>query len=196
MTRMVCAFLLGCLAVPAFADEPPLGRLFLTPQQRGVLDNARRNRIRAEAMAAAADKKPKIPLANGVTINGVVSRSDGESTVWVNGRPSDGQTEDGMRVVISPGTDSSVVVREPEKGRRVRLKVGQHADMVTGRVQEGYEARRLQAVEAAASEQTAPPAPASENLSRRQRRLDNEKSPESEPEANDPRQPQGEAVRK
>ncbi len=197
MTRMVWAFLLvGCLAVPAFADEPPLGRLFLTPEQRAALDNARRNRIRAEALAAAADNKPKIPVAKSVTINGVVSRSDGESTVWVNGRPTDGETEDGMRVVISPGTNSSVVVREPEKGRRVRLKVGQHADMVTGRVQEGYEARRLQAVEAAASAQRAPAAPADQNQARRQRRPDNEKSPESELEANEPQQTQDETVRK
>ena len=196
MTRLVWAALLGCLAVPAFADEAPLGRLFLTPEQRATLDNARRNRIRAEALAAAADKKPKIPVAKSVTINGVVSRSDGESTVWVNGRPTDGQTQDGMRVVISPGTDSSVVVREPEKGRTVRLKVGQQADMVTGRVQEGYEARRLQAVDAAASKQRALAAPRRENLTRRQRRPDNEKSPESELETNEPQQTQDEAVRK
>ena len=196
MTRMVLALLLAWVAVPAFADEPPLGRLFLTPQQRATLDDARRNRIQAEALAAAADKKPKVPLAKSVTINGVVSRSDGESTVLVNGRPTDGQTEDGTRVVISPGTDGSVVVREPEKGRSVRLKVGQRADMLSGRVQEGYEARRLQAVEAAAREQAAPAAPAGGNLARRQRRPDNEKSPDSEPDANEPQQTPGETVPK
>jgi hypothetical protein len=196
VTRLVCAFLLACLAVPAFAEEPPLGRLFFTPEQRAALDNARRNRIRAEALAAAADTKPKVPLAKSVTINGVVSRSDGESTVWVNGRPTDGQTADGMRVVISPGTDSSVVVREPEKGRSVRLKVGQRADMVTGRVQESYEARRLQAAEAAARAHTTPVAPASENLARRKPRPDNEKSPESELETDETQQTQSEPVRK
>ena len=60
MTRLVLAFLLAGLAIrSAIADEPPLGRLFLTPEQRAALDNARRNRIRAEALAAAADKKPR-----------------------------------------------------------------------------------------------------------------------------------------
>ena len=103
MKRLVCAHCCWlALAVPAFADEPPLGRLFLTPEQRAALDNARRNRIRAEALAAAADKKPKIPPARSVTINGVVSRSDGESTVWVNGHPTEGETEDGMRVSSRP----------------------------------------------------------------------------------------------
>ena len=196
MTRVVWALLLACLAVPAFADEPPLGRLFLTPEQRAALDNARRNRIRAEALAAAADKKPKMPLPKSVTIDGVVTRSDGESTVWVNGRPTDGETEDGMRVVISPGTDSSVVVREPGKGRTVRLKVGQRADLLTGRVQESYEARRLQAARAAAREQAAPAAPAGERLAPRQRHPDNERSPESEPQANEPQQPPTEPVPK
>jgi hypothetical protein len=193
---VVWALMLVCLAVPALADEPPLGRLFLTPDQRAALDNARRNRIRAEALAAAADKKPKIPPPKSVTINGVVTRSDGESTVWVNGRPTDGETADGMQVIISPGTGSSVVVREPDKGRKVRLKVGQRADLVTGRVQESYEARRLQAADAAAREQAAPATPARERQAPRQRHPDNERSPESEPETDENPQPPDEAVRK
>jgi hypothetical protein len=142
MNRVVVAVLLMALGTPGFAQEPSLGRLFLTPEQRATLDNARRNRIRAEALAATVDRKPKIPPARSVTINGIVSRSDGESTIWVNGHPTEGQTEDGMRVTISPGSQSSVVLREPEKGRRVRLKVGQKADLISGRIQEPYEQRR------------------------------------------------------
>jgi hypothetical protein len=142
MSRLILMLSLAALGTSAFAQEPELGRLFLTPEQRAVLDNARRNKIRAEALAATAAKKPKIPPARSVTINGIVSRSDGESTVWVNGRPIEGQSEDGMRVTISPGSQSSVVVREPEKGKQVRLKVGQQADLISGRIQESYERRR------------------------------------------------------
>ena len=145
MSRLIVAVLLAVLGTPGVAQEPSLGRLFLTPEQRAALDNARRNRIRAEALAATVDKKPKIPPARSVTINGIVSRSDGESTIWVNGRPTEGQTEDGMRVTISPDSQSSVVLREPEKGRRVRLKVGQKADLISGRIQESYEQRRIPA---------------------------------------------------
>jgi hypothetical protein len=143
MSRLIVAILLAAVVPLGFAQEPSLGRLFLTPEQRATLDNARRNRIRAEALAATVDKKPKIPPARSVTINGIVSRSDGESTIWVNGRPTEGQTEDGMRVTISPGSQSDVVLREPEKGRRVRLKVGQKADLLSGRIQEPYEQRRI-----------------------------------------------------
>ncbi len=145
MSRLILAVLVAALGTPGFAQEPALGRLFLTPEQRAVLDNARRNKIRAEALAATAEKKPKIPPARSVTINGIVSRSDGESTVWVNGQPTEGRTEDGMRVTVSPGSQSSVVLREPEKGKQVRLKVGQRADLISGRIQEPYEQRRTAA---------------------------------------------------
>ncbi len=146
MSRLILAVLVAALGTPGFAQEPALGRLFLTPEQRAVLDNARRNKIRAEALAATAEKKPKISPARSVTINGIVSRSDGESTVWVNGQPTEGRTEDGMQVTVSPGSQSSVVLREPEKGKQVRLKVGQRADLISGRIQEPYEQRRTAAL--------------------------------------------------
>jgi hypothetical protein len=147
---LIAASVLSVLAVPALAQDASLGRLFLTPEQRVALDNARRNRIRAEALAAAAVQKPKIPPARSVVINGVVKRSDGESIVWVNGRPTDGETQDGIRVAPLAGSRSSIVVREPEKGREVRLKVGQRADLLTGRIEEAYVGRRAAAREPAA----------------------------------------------
>ncbi len=155
MNRLILAVLLAVLGTPGIAQEPSLGRLFLTPEQRAALDNARRNRIRAEALAATVDKKPRIPSARSVTINGIVSRSDGESTIWVNGHPTEGQTEDGMRVTISPGSQSAVVLREPEKGRQVRLKVGQKADLTSGRIEESYEQRRIPVTPPPSSEPSA-----------------------------------------
>jgi hypothetical protein len=117
-----------------------MGRLFLTPEQRAALDNARRNKIRAEAVAAAVVKKPKAPAARSVLINGVVKRSDGETIVWVNGKPVEGETPDGMQFQVTPQTPGgTVMVREPERGRRVEIKVGQQVDMVTGRVKEPFE---------------------------------------------------------
>src|SRR5262245_32052973 len=129
------------LAAPVFAQEAPLGRLFLTPEQRAALDNARRNKIRSEAVAAAVVKTPKPPSARTVLINGVVKRSDGETIVWVNGKPVEGETPDGMRFQVGPQGQGSVLVREPDRGRRLEIKVGQQVDLVTGRVQEPFERR-------------------------------------------------------
>jgi hypothetical protein len=142
MNRLLLSFLLLIAAFPAVAQEAPLGRLFLTPEQRAALDNARRNKIRAEAVAGAVVKKPKPPAARSVLINGIVKRSDGETIVWVNGKPIEGETPDGMQ--FQSPSNGAVVVREPDKGRRVEIKVGQQVDMVTGRIKEPFE--RPQAV--------------------------------------------------
>jgi len=144
MRRFVVAALVGYLAFPAFAQDTSLGRLFLTPEQRAALDNARRNKIRAEAIAATehVEKKPAPPRIRSVTINGIVQRSDGESVIWVNGKATDGRTADGMRIGVSPGSQGAVVVREPAEGRRVELRVGQRANLVTGRVDDAYERKR------------------------------------------------------
>ena len=95
MNRLLLVVASIMLAIPVFAQDAPLGRLFLTPEQRAALDNARRNKIRSEAVAAAVVKTPKPPSARTVLINGVVKRSDGETIVWVNGKPVEGETPDG-----------------------------------------------------------------------------------------------------
>jgi len=148
---LLCFLLTVVVAAPAIADEAPLGRLFFTPQQRAALDNARRNKIRSDAVAGAVVKKPRPPVARSVVINGVVKRSDGETIVWVNGKPVEGETPDGMQFQVAPETKGAVLVREPDQGRRVEIKVGQQVDMNTGRIKEPFER----------SPQTTPPAPGS-----------------------------------
>jgi hypothetical protein len=152
---MVFAAGLLCTAA-VHAQEAGFGRLFYTPEQRAQLEQARRRNISAEDQAAEVASKPKTPRARNVVINGVITRSDGETVVWVNGKPVERETQDGMRVFPSTA-EGAVVVREPERGRAVRLKVGQRADLLSGKIEEGYESRRRQlAVEAAtqANEET------------------------------------------
>jgi hypothetical protein len=141
MTRLASLLLATLVASTAFAQQDtPLGRLFLTPEQRAALDNARRNKIRTDTVAAAVVKKPKPPAARSLLINGVVKRSDGETIVWVSGKPVEGETPDGMQFQVPPQTPGgTVMVREPERGRRVEIKVGQQVDMLTGRVKEPFE---------------------------------------------------------
>jgi hypothetical protein len=154
MARWLCLLLLALGLSPAWAEDASLGRLFFTPAERQALEEARRKNIRAEVQAAAP--KPVRPPVRNVTVSGVVRRSDGESTVWVNGKPVDGETADGLKVRVTSG-QAAVIVREPERGRTVRLKVGQHADVITGRIEEGYRRREAAAPPAASAE--APPAP-------------------------------------
>jgi hypothetical protein len=143
MKRLAVAAATMFIWVTGFAQEAPLGRLFLTPEQRAALNNARRNNIRAEAVAATpVEKKPRALRTRSVEINGLVKRSDGETIVWVNGRPINGQRAGGLRIKASPDTQGSVIVHEPGKDEEVEIKVGQRVDLRTGRVQETFDPQR------------------------------------------------------
>ena len=126
------------VATGAHGDET-LGRLFTTPAERAALDDARRQKLLPAA--PAPEPPPAVPPPQFVTINGVVKRSDGQSTIWVNDKPVRGaQTTDGV-TVLGPGPAGdrgSVALKLPESGRDVRIKVGQRLDAVSGQVQERY----------------------------------------------------------
>jgi hypothetical protein len=152
------------LAQQAAADAPPIGRLFYTPAQRAALEDARTRNIRAEEQANAASKQPAAPRSRDVVLSGVVQRSDGESFAWVNGKSVEGQTSDGLRVRHT-AQPNRILVYDPDKRRMVQVKVGQRADLITGRVQESYERKKQappepEALPAEAAEMPATPAPA------------------------------------
>lgn len=154
-SRMPCIVLLMLVALPAPAADVGLGRLFFTPAQRQALEEARRKNVRAEVQAA---EKPARPPVRNVHVTGVVRRSDGESTVWVNGKPVDGTTADGLKVRVTAGQQAAVIVQEPDHGHILRLKVGQRANILTGRIEESYERRQPAAAQAELPEPTPPPA--------------------------------------
>jgi hypothetical protein len=150
--------------------EVALGRLFFTPEQRAALEEARRKNIRAEELTAQAAAKPKAPAPRAVVVNGVLMRNDGMAVIWVNGKAVENQTRDGLRVSPTASRES-VVLRDPAKGRALRLKVGQRADLLSGRVEENYEARRAAArAEAAAAEAEVAAADIDKTADRRTRR--------------------------
>ena len=92
--RLLAFALLTCLSLPALAG---LGRLFYTPAQRATLEDARHRNI----TAAAAQTDP----GGAIVYNGVVLRSDGRTTQWVDGqaqaRPGADYHADGHR--LQPG---------------------------------------------------------------------------------------------
>jgi hypothetical protein len=150
----------------AQAADPPYGRLFYTPQQRAALEDARRRNIRAEELAAeAAKQRDKPPVPRKVLVSGVVQRSDGTSVAWVNGKPVESETKDGLRVRHG-ASSTGVVVYDPEKRRTVAVKVGQQVDLNTGRIEESYETRRAAARAAAQAEANGGAASASPHAAR------------------------------
>ncbi len=122
------------------------------------MEEARKRNIRAEVQAAEKPTLPPRPPVRSVTLSGVVQRSDGESTVWINGKPVDGVTADGLKVRITAGQQAAVIVHEPDKGHTLRLKVGQRADVLTGRIEESYERRQPAPSHAPEPQLAVPPA--------------------------------------
>src|SRR5690606_16535050 len=110
------------------AEASAMGRLFYTPEERAQIDEIRR-RPAPPPKVPVAEAKPEPPAPapppKYVTLNGVVRRSDGVNTVWLNDKPVRGQrTEEGL-VVSTPARTSlpsHVIVQVPQSGRSIDLK--------------------------------------------------------------------------
>ena len=109
------------------------GRLFFTPAQRSALDAGKQVRTQ---------KIPSAPTMRGpreVTLNGVVTRSDGESTVWVNGSALGNGRNSSVRATTSLSDPAAARVTVSDSQGALRLRVGQRANRNTGKVTEPYE---------------------------------------------------------
>lgn len=126
----VGALALALLALaPVAPHAQELGRLFLTPEQRAALDARRKARI--------PDKPAAVPVVESptTTVDGLVRRQGGRSTVWVNGVPSpEGVQADGARVAPGRRSAPTVSITVGEDERQFELKPGQKLDRGTGEV--------------------------------------------------------------
>lgn len=123
--KRIFLLLAACLiSVAASAD--PSGRLFFTPRERAALDRARQ-----QAAAGAVER----PAASSLTLNGIVKRSDGRNTLWLNDRPlaSDHPKSEveGTKIM-----GLGCTLKLPDSSRAVRLRVGQRFDAGSGTVEE------------------------------------------------------------
>jgi hypothetical protein len=107
----------------------PLGRLFFTPEQRNALDAGKQ--VSKPRAATAAPRALKL--------NGVVTRSDNETTVWVNGRTVGNNGTSAAGVAASAADPAAARVKLRGMGTQVKLRVGQSLDRSTGKVTEAYE---------------------------------------------------------
>jgi hypothetical protein len=123
------------IAAAAASAAEPLGRLFYAPAQRMQLDAARSQKSRPSI--AAEPEAPTLPEV--VTYDGVVRRSDGRNTVWLNNRAvHDGRTPADVPVSGKVRADGSVTLGLPQSDRSVKLKVGQSVEIMSGSIAEPY----------------------------------------------------------
>lgn len=144
----------------AASAAQPLGRLFFTPGEREQLDVTRTLKQKPQASAAApetaAPEAPPPPQI--ITYNGIVRRSDGKSILWLNSRPVDEKDAlSGLAVSGRVRADGAVVL-DTQGGGRINLKVGQRAELHTGRVGEARPEPKDSAPKAEATPKDAPAA--------------------------------------
>lgn len=92
MLRLSLALLLFLAITPSQAAPPPLGRLFLDPQQRAKLDLQRQRNPGFLQEAAENDAS--------LTINGEVRSSNGRRTRWINGAANWDNTAPAPRIPV------------------------------------------------------------------------------------------------
>ena len=123
LLALVCALgTLAGLCPPAQADEE-LGRLFFTPERRQTLDRQRQLNIQ---------ETQEIPADPTLTINGVVTRSGGKRTVWINGvAQNDNEKPSGVAVMPNRKEPGKVVVQSADTAP-ANAKVGDTVNRNTG----------------------------------------------------------------
>lgn len=115
--------LLIAAASPAQAQE--LGRLFFSPERRAALDRARQFNVQSQQQVAEG---------NTLALSGLVQRSSGKRTVWVNGVPIHENSVTDVRVVgVAPRGAVSLI---PGDQTLTRITVGTAVNRSTGERQD------------------------------------------------------------
>lgn len=126
ITALCCALLLACASLPAQAQKAQtdnLGRLFFTPEKRLLLERQRVSNIQA-AQSLEGET---------MSLDGVVQRSSGKSTVWINGRAQEENeaARTGVNVRLTP-KDPGRAQLSPGEESATQLKVGEAINRATG----------------------------------------------------------------
>ena len=118
---MSLLILTGSVGAAWAQDE--LGRLFFTPERRQSLDRQRQLNIR---------EKQEIPEDPTLTINGLVTRSSGKRTVWING-VAQSEKEDLAGVTVIPArTEPGRITVQPTDAPAGQARVGDTINRTTG----------------------------------------------------------------
>lgn len=117
------ALLLSSVAQTAeSAQDDRLGRLFFTPERRQALDRQRLSNIQEMQSLEGAT----------LSLDGVVQRSSGKSTIWINGRPQDAHDAGASVSARLTPRDPGVAQVVPGEEAPTRLKVGEEINRATG----------------------------------------------------------------
>jgi len=141
LTRFLPAALVvvfATLSSPSSGES--LGRLFFTPDERTNLDRARLSGGSTEPESASAQQ------LESLTLNGIVKRSNGKTTVWINNSAqNENDLPPGSKQQASKARLADFPVLVQKTGKTVTLKVGQTLNIDSGEIREGYQPSAIKA---------------------------------------------------
>ncbi|MBK8336203.1 MAG: hypothetical protein IPL03_06265 [Sterolibacteriaceae bacterium] len=112
MRRRLLVLLCAALLAPAAAAEEALGRLFFTPEKRAALERSRKLNLRQTQQIEGAN----------LSLEGIVRRSDGNGTAWINGRPHNvSDPRHGVAIGLRPDAAGATVSVGDEAPSRLRV---------------------------------------------------------------------------
>lgn len=135
LISVAAAAALGSAApIPGHAAE--LGRIFMTPEQRRVLDQQRRDQSLPGGSGSDADLLPaRTGARQRVVLNGVMRREGKPPLVWINGvAASEAAAGEDLHIRRGPDAGNRVTLESGSAPGSARLKPGQTWDRVTGRI--------------------------------------------------------------
>jgi hypothetical protein len=153
--RVLCVGLLVGLCSGSLARADDLGRLFFTPLERSSLDAARLTAKLPPPAALSAAEIAQLPAAEidtppsplpSVTLNGIVTRSQGPGTLWMNGSPQDARQPQVPGVAeprIRLGRAAIEIALDATQPTRT-VKAGQIFDPARAEVREAHAAPRTE----------------------------------------------------
>lgn len=113
----------------AHAEVQALGRLFFTPERRAVFDRQRHLNV----------EQARVVEGGKLTLDGVVQRSSGKTTVWINGVPHDDHASSAEVQSRIDRHDPSRVTLKAGDEVPSSLKVGESINRATGERQDGLD---------------------------------------------------------
>jgi len=134
----------AALAQGADMAADPLGRLFTSAKERRALDELRNATSdepvidveRIERIAVTPADEPTEESRNPIRIRGVVTRSNGRGTTWIN----DGNTMIGdpvleyVKIVPSDSKRGQISIQIPDREELLEIKVGQTYEPLADRI--------------------------------------------------------------
>lgn len=108
------------LAPPIATSAEPLGRLFFSPEQRVALDQQRWE-----------EPENGEPQENTIRFDGVVLRSSGRNTYWLNGKTQN-EKRRAIAEIVPGNSKTAPEARVPMPGAPIRIRIGEAVNPSSG----------------------------------------------------------------